>query len=235
MPVLRKRTLLLLVAALLCAAALFALAVLLAGRFTHTEVRIIATTALLGAFALVAYPAIALAEQRRAARLATTAGSLAALGAVAGTAAVWWPGPGTGKLAATGVAAALAFAQFAALHARRRRDDPVLVLRLYASSVATGAVLAGMVVVLAWAQPDSAGYGRALGSVAVLDALAVALQPVLARLRPPSAHYRLRLELTDEERAVVDVDAPDLAAAAASAIRDVERRGRHVVGVRLER
>lgn len=234
-PVIRKRTILLVVAALLCAAALFALAVLLFGSFTRTEGRIIGTTALLGGYALVGYPAVALREHRRATLLAAATGVLAVLGAAAATTAVWWPGSVTGRLAGTTLAVALAFAQFSLLHARRRDGDGRLIASLYASSIVTGSVLASMFVYLIWANPDSTAYARAVGSAAVLDALAVALQPVLGRLQPRSEHYRLCLELDDHETPVADIEAPDLAAAAATAIRDAERAGRHVVGLRLER
>jgi hypothetical protein len=70
-----------------------------------------------------------------------------------------------------------------------------------------------------------------LGSVIVLDALAVALQPVLARARPTEQAYPLRLSLAGAEVVERSVPAPDFAAAAAKAIRSEERAGRRVLGV----
>jgi hypothetical protein len=68
--------------------------------------------------------------------------------------------------------------------------------------------------------------------VIVLDVLAVALQPILARARPEATLVPLRLLLESGETRDVTVRAPDLAAAAASAIRQSEREGHRVV--RLE-
>jgi hypothetical protein len=87
--------------------------------------------------------------------------------------------------------------------------------------------------VLLWAEIDSERYGRALGALVVLDVLAVALQPTLARVRPKVTPFALRLVLDTGESVDVEVAASDLASAAARAIRDAERHGRRVSKLEL--
>jgi hypothetical protein len=83
----------------------------------------------------------------------------------------------------------------------------------------------------AWLELESSLYFRILGSVVVLDALAVALQPVLAWLRPAEHAYPLRLSLDAGDPVALTVTAPDFASAAAKAIRAEEGSGRRVRGV----
>jgi len=109
--VVRKRTLLLTVAGLLCAAAVYAIGVLAVGRFGSTQARIVGTTALLAAFSLLAFPAVVLTEQRRAPRLALATATVAGAGAVLAITALWWPGSVTGRAALTGAVAAAAVTQ----------------------------------------------------------------------------------------------------------------------------
>jgi hypothetical protein len=180
-----RRALLLAVAALLCAAALFAIGVLLVGHFGRTEARIVGTTAVLVAISLLALPSVVLAEHRRAPVLADAGLAAAAIAAVLAVTTIWTPGDLLGKLTATAVTAAAFGTQAAALLARQDPADPPVVHRLYLASLASALALGAMIVTLTWAQFDSPAYGRALGSVAILDALLVALQPLLARLRPP--------------------------------------------------
>ena len=228
-----RRTLLLVIAGLLCAAALFAIAVLLLGRFGPTEGRIVGTTAALAAIALLALPAIVLLEQQRWPRVALVNVAAATAAAVSAVIVIWWTGETQGQIATTAVVCAAATTQAAGLLARRRGSDPDVVGRLYPASLAAGAIVATMVVVLTWARIDSPGYGRVLGSFLVLDVLLVSLQPLLARLRPPCRHYVLRLTLSDGASPVAELDAPDAAAAAAQAIRAEERRGGHVTALRI--
>jgi hypothetical protein len=180
-----RRTLLLSVTALLCAAALYAIAIVLVGRFDETDGRILGTAFVIVAMSLLALPAVVLAERRRAFPLAEATIAGAVLAAALGVATVWSPGDPLGQLTATAVAATALGTQVTALIARRRDDDPPVVHHLFLASVASGLTLATLVVVLTWGQFDSPGYGRVLGAAAILDALLVALQPLLARLRPP--------------------------------------------------
>ncbi|MGZ4291350.1 MAG: hypothetical protein ACXVQQ_02015 [Gaiellaceae bacterium] len=181
----QRRTLLIAVAVLLCAAALFAIGVLLVGHFGRTEARILGTTAVLALMSLVALPAVMLIERRRALLFADVAAVTAAVAAGFAVATVWAPGDLLGKLTATVVTVAVLGTQAGALLARQGPGDPHIVHRLYLASLVTGSILAALIITLTWAQFESPGYGRVMGSLAILDALFVALQPLLARLRPP--------------------------------------------------
>jgi hypothetical protein len=121
-----------------------------------------------------------------------------------------------------------AAAQTAALVARRAEGDPILVRALFPLSCALALVLATMVSVAAWAELEDAVYFRILGSLAVLDLLTVALQPVLALARSPREVHHVRLVVDQGEEIDTDVEAVDFAAAASRAIRETERTGHRV-------
>jgi hypothetical protein len=227
-----KRVLLLAVAGLLSASALLAIGILLVGHFGETESRILATTALLAGYGLVGLPSTILLDQGRGRHLAYGGLALAAGAAALALAAVWTGGsPGLGKTLATVTVFALAAAQAAALTARGRTEDVISVRRLYALSCALAAVVAAMITALIWVT-HTQGFVRVLAALVVLDLLVVALQPILARARPAAGLHRLRLTVEDGETVELDVEAPDLAAAAAKAIRTLEQNGRRVL--RLE-
>ena len=229
-----RRTLLLGLAALMCAAALFAIAVLIVGRFGPTEARILATTGLLAAAGLLALPAVLLVEQARNRQVARLNALLAAVAGAVGTAAVWGQTDTLARAAGSAYVLAAAAAQAAGLLARSNAEDPPVVQRVFVASLATDAALAALIVTLIWSQVDSTAYARALGSVAVLDVLLVGLQPLLARIRPVSHHYQLWLMRTDGVATVRELDAVDHASAAARAIRDEERLGRRIRAVRFK-
>ena len=229
----RRQTLLLAIAFLLCAAALFAIVVLLVGRFGPTEARIVGTTAAIAGCSLLALPAVLLTERGRWPRLAALNAATAAATGVAAVLVIWWDGELFGKVASTALFVAAATTQASALLARSRPADPPVVRRLFAGSIVSGSVVAAMAVIVTWAQFDSPGYARLLGATVVLDVLLVALQPLLARLQPRSRHYVLELTLDDGGVPLVEVDAPEIAAAAAQAIRGQERRGAHVTALRV--
>jgi hypothetical protein len=125
----------------------------------------------------------------------------------------------------------VAAVQAAALALRRRDQDPGSVRWLFAASSGLVVVLAAMFTVLIWAEIDSQGYGRVFGALLVLDVLLAALQPVLARARPTETAYRLRVAVAPDETVELAVEATDLAAAAAKAIRTLERDGRRVLAL----
>jgi hypothetical protein len=160
--------------------------------------------------------------------------TLAMAGALLAVTAVWRGGPSVAHGNAVGTATAfiVASAQVSALVLRRSDRDRTLLRWLFAVSCLFAAVAATMFTVLLWAEFDSERYGRVLAAVVVLDILAVVLQPTLARARPNAITIRLRLLLESGEIRDMPVMAPDLAAAAAAAIRQSEREGHRVV--RLE-
>jgi hypothetical protein len=231
-PITGKRLVLLAVAGLLTAAAALAIGILLFGDFGSTEGRILATTALLAGYGLLALPAAILRDQRRAAGLTAVVVALAVTAASLATVAVWTEAADVlGKAIGTANGWLVAVAIPAALTARRREHDARVVRRLFAASAALAVVLALMFTVLLWAEIDSERYGRIFGALLVLNVLLVALQPILARARPSAIVHRLRVRVASNESIDLTVEAPDLAAAAAKAILSVERDGHRVLGL----
>lgn len=221
---------LLVVAVLLVVAAALAIGIVLFGDFGSTEGRILATTALLAAYGLAALPAAILRDRRRAEWLAAVVVVLAVAAAAATIATLWAHGTSDdmGKAVGTLNAWLVVSVQLAALTLRRRERDPRTVGLLFVSSSVVVVVLASMLAALLWAEIDSDGYGRAFGALLVFNVLLVALQPILARARPRGTSHRLRISVEPGEPIELTVEAPDLADAAARAIRTVERAGHRV-------
>ena len=225
-----KRLALLVVAAFLSAAAALAIGILLFGDFGATEGRILATTALLAGYGLLALPGAILRDQQRLAGLAVGVIVLAVLAAALGVVSVWQtePSDALGNAVGTLTAWLVAAAQVAALAARQGDHDPGWVRRLFAASTVLVVIVAAMFTALLWAELEREGFIRVFAALVVLDALLVALQPLFARTRPVGAVHRLRVATASGETIELHVEAPDLAAAAAKAIRTVEREGRRV-------
>lgn len=229
----RRRILLLVVAGLLSASALLAVGILLFGRFGRTEGRILGTTALLAGYALLALPGTILLDLRRLRPLGGAVVALALLGAALAVGLTWTSDPpeSLGNSVLTVTCFAVAAAQTSALAARRRARDPRSVRTLFVVSTALAFALAAFVTGVVWSSFDDEDVGRVIGAILVLDVLAVALQPLLARAQAERAPIRLQLRVESGERLELTVDAADLAAAAAKAIRATEREGRRVVAV----
>jgi hypothetical protein len=230
-----KQILVLAVAGLLSASALLAIVILLVGHFGETQGRIIGTTALLAGYGLLALPSTILVDQGRSRRLGAGSLVLAAAGASLALAALWSDDPpaALGKAVGTATAFALAAAQAAALAGRHRERDPASVRRLFVLSNVLAPGAAAMFTALLWLETGRESYARLLAALVVLDLLVVALQPLLARARPVAASYRLRMNVGLPDEATIEVEAPDLAAAVAKAIRAAEREGRRVRGLEV--
>lgn len=248
-----RRPLLLAVVAALSGSALVAIIGLVSGEFGDTQLRIILTTVSLALAGLLALPGTLLLDQRRlrllaAADLALTA---AALGAVLFLIwAQWEDASGAaGKAFVVSVAFAAAAGQASAVESRRAAADSRLLTGLAVLSHGTVVVVACMVAAAVLAEiDDNDAYYRALGAVAVTDFLFVTLRPVIRRFggapsapvqiicvleRPPERlpedGYRARADAPDVIECAVR--ARDFASAAATAIRELERRGVRVVRV----
>lgn len=232
-----KRLMLLAVAAVLSVAAALAIGILLFGNFGPTEQRILGTTFALGGYGILALPAAILRDQRRLKGLAAVVVVLAVVTAGVAVTSIWWghePPVGLGKSVGTGTAWLVVTAQVAALAARRTTRDSRAVRRLYVVSSVVAVVIAGMFTVLIWAQFEGGGFARIFGALIVLDVLLVALQPILSRARPAEIVHRLRVVVASGETVELAVEAPSLAAAAAKAIRTVERDGRRPLRIELD-
>ncbi|HZD86570.1 MAG TPA: hypothetical protein VE088_01030 [Gaiellaceae bacterium] len=180
----RRRILLLGVVALLCAAALLAIAILLLGRFGDTERRVMATTLLLAGYGVLSLPGAVLLDQGRRRMLAEWAIALAGAAAGLALASVWGFSDveAVGKSVGTATILAVAAAQAAGLSTRRAERDPPAVHRFFVASCVTAALAAAAAVTLLWLQPSGSVYARLLGAVVVLDLLLVALQPLTAAI-----------------------------------------------------
>jgi hypothetical protein len=224
-----RRLLLLGVAGFLSVSALLAVGILLFGRFGETEGRILATTALLAGFGVLALPGAVLVDLGRLPALAGAVLVLDAAAASLALVALWTDGgDALGRSFGTAMVLLLAAAQTAALAARRRAGDPRPVVLLFRASTALALCAACLAVAAIWAGVDGGALPRVFGSLVVLDLLAVALQPILARASAAPAPIHVRLTVESGEQVDLMLRAPDFAAAAAKAIREVEREGRRV-------
>ena len=228
-----RHAVLLAVAASLIGTALLAIAILLVGDFGATEGRILATTTLIAGYGLLAVPGGFLIDQQRGLSLAAASLVAAAAGLALAVTVVWWEDPpdAMGKALGTATVVALACAQTAALFARRRDQDSGTVRRLYVVSCVLAFTAAGMFAVGIWGGIEDPLYFRVLGSLAVLDLLVVALQPLLAMTRLSPRPFRLAVVVEPGERFETSVEAGDFAAAAAKAIRRAEKAGHQVLEV----
>ena len=220
-----RRVLLLGVAALLSLSALLAIGILVVGRFGSVEARILGSTALLAGFGLVALPAVMLLDKERARVLAYVAAALPAFAAVLALVVTWSrsDSEALGRSLGSATIVALAFAQLAAMTARRTERDDSLVRRLFAVSCGTGLLGAGVGVALLWIGPDNQRAPRLFGALLVLDLLLVALQPLLARARAGNVLRRITVVDASGDQLEFEVAARDVASAAARAIRSAEQ------------
>lgn len=230
-----KRRLLLGLAALLTVSALFAIAILVVGHFGRTEARILGTTGVLAACGVLALPGAILVEQGRAVRLAALLAVLAAAAAAVYLVLLWWSHApdAVGRAAGNAALLTLAVAQTASLTARMSGADPGVVRRLFAVSTVLALLVVAAASGLIWSGGGSPLVGRLLGAAVVLDALVVALQPILARTGREVPVHELLVTLAGGDVVTLRIEAPDLAAATAKAIRSLDRGDRGVEAIRV--
>jgi hypothetical protein len=224
-----KRLLLLALVVSLCATAAIAIGTLLFGDFGEAEGRILATTALISLYSLLALPGGILLDQRRLLPLAWLTFALALAGFALALVLVWGD-PGwepVGQLTLTLGAYLVACTQTAANASRRGVRDTRAVRTLFALSTVLVLVLATMVAAAVWREIDSETYWRVVAALAVANVLLTVLQPVLRRLAGPAERpsHRLRLTLSGGVVREVDLQARDFADAVARAVREAERDG----------
>jgi hypothetical protein len=209
----------------LCLTAAIAVVILLSGRFDETSWRILATTSAVSFFGLLGVPVGMLLERGRALALARISGALT-LAAFALTLAVIWRhwADGVGKTWGVVLTLAVAAAQAAVVEARRRDTDTPAISLLRGGSMLTGAALAVMGIAAILTEIDDGTYYRALGAVAVIDVLLLAIVAVLRRGVGPIAQAH-RIRINGE---LVEAPGRDFAAAVAAAIRTTESEGKTV-------
>ena len=215
-PTAGKRVLLLGVAVLLSLSALLAITILLAGHFGSVERRILASTMLLAAYGLVALPAAMLLDKARARVRRVRVRSFPAVAAALALVVTWSRSTRRRSVERLGRrrSSRSPSPNSAAMTARQRARDPILLRRLFALSCGTGVLAGACAVTLLWAEPDSQRGARFLGALLVLDLLLVALQPVLVRARAGAVVRRITVVLDSGEQSEIDVEASDLASAA---------------------
>lgn len=224
-----RRLVLLAVAVTMIAAAALAIGILLLGDFGGTEGRILLTTVILAAHGALAVPTAVLHDQGRLSWLALAGATLLAVNAVLNVAGIWADTDSEilGKVTGTAWTLTIATVATTGLVAWGGRH------RLLVPSIALAYLAASMTVFAIWAEPEQGIYFRLLGTVVVLTVLLMALQPLLLRARRERTARTLRLVDDTGETVDVVIEADSLAEAAARAIRDAERQGRHVRSVEL--
>ena len=218
----------------LTATALLAIGVLLLADFDETTWKIIATTALLSAFSLLAMPGAVLLDQNRDVWLGWLTLALAGWGLAHALFLLWAEEEAGVKFLITVVAFAGASTQASATTGRLRDDDSASVSALYLAGIGGSVLVAILVSFAAWQEIEDGTYYRSLAALVVAVLLVTLLQPILrrsARQGGPAPRYRLTITTRDGTALRRNVDAPDFAAAVASAIREVERSGATVVRV----
>lgn len=226
----RRKLLLTAIIGALCLTAAIAVVILLSGHFDQTAWRILATTSAVSFFGLLGVPVGMLLERGRALVLARLSAALT-LAAFALTLVVVWRHwtSGVGKTWGVVLTLAVAAAQAAVVEARRRDTDTPAIVLLTGASMLTGAALAVMGIAAILTEIEGDTYYRALGAVAVVDVLLLAVVAVLRRGAGPSAQAH-RMRINGE---LVEAPGRDFAAAVAAAIRTAEGAGKTVL--RIER
>jgi hypothetical protein len=172
----------------LCATAGLAIITLLFGEFDETAGRIVATTAFMSLYSLMALPGGSLLDRGTHSALGWATLLLCGVSFLLALNLVWanWDevGERDWKLLATATAFAGACAQASATTWRRRGDDSDALVRLYWTSLATGFGLAFLIVNAVWTEPEGEGYYRFLGALAVANLLVAVVQPIIRRMTP---------------------------------------------------
>jgi hypothetical protein len=207
----------------LCVTAVIAIGTLLFAEFDDTAGRILATTALLSLASLLSLPAGVLLDQRRAVPLAWATIAAAAAGFVLAMVVIWGD-PGEEWLSR------ITWTLWLGAGAGAQADVVTAVLRpgasrrlrvLNALSILLTSLLAALIAVAIWTEPDSDAFARAMGALAIAAVLTSLLQPILQRIeRPAPGGARLVLDLDEE---------PSEEAVAAA----VEALAHHGVGARV--
>ncbi len=235
-----RRILLRAVVAALSVTALVAISALIGGSFGDTEWKILATTSGFALASLFALRGTILLDQGIHRRLAWSVVVLSALAFVLLLNVVWvdsgdseW----TWKSLAIAAGLAGALGQIATSLARRRPTDPPSIRPLSAAAGVCALTVEVLIAFAAIDEIDAGGYYRFLAAVFVLDVLLVALESVVRRLgdKPAVApgHAAFVCVLADGRQIRREAREQDLPEAVASALRELNARGKHVRSIEL--
>jgi hypothetical protein len=226
-----RRLLLIATVTTLSLTALIAILALLTQDFGETQLRILATTGGFGLASLIAMRGTALLDQDRQVTLGKTVIGLSALAFLLELWIIWLDtdSEAAWKSYVCATAWAAALGQIAGMLARQRTSDPDSIGPLITGAGTCAVVLALMASFAALAEVDDPFYYELFGVAAVLDVLALALQPVVRRLgqpspaaprdRPAVAEGKFAVFLRDGRRLVYPADA-DLPTAVANSLRE---------------
>jgi hypothetical protein len=222
----------------LCLTAGLAIITLLFGEFDETAGRIVATTAFMSLYSLMALPGGSLLDRGTHAMLGWATLLLCSVSFLLALNLVWtnwddlreldW------KLLVTATAWAGACAQASATTWRRRPDDSDALVRLYWTSLVTGFGLAFVIVNAVWTEPDGDGYYRFLGALAVANLLVALVQPIIRRMSPAAPEVAPEPE-SDGYRVVFTLAAEPPLAAIREATKAFVSAGVKVEGVEHKR
>jgi hypothetical protein len=202
----------------LCVTAAIAIATLLVAEFDETARRILATTALLSLASLLSLPAGVLLDRRRAVPLAWATIGASAAGFALAMIVIWGirEDESLARLSWTFWLGAGAGAQASAVTSMLQPGDSRRLRVVSVLSILLASLLAALIALAVWVEPDVAAYFRATGAVAVAAVLTSLLQPILRRVEGPAARPR---EL------VLELDREPSEEAVAAAIEALERHG----------
>jgi hypothetical protein len=198
-----------------------AIGTLLFAEFDETAQQILATTGLLSLASLLSLPAGVLLDRRQLVPLAWGTIAAAALAFVLVMIAIWGERDEEtlARVIWTLWLTAGAGAQASTMTALLRPGDSRRLRIIYAVSILLTALLAALIGLAMWIEPDSEAYARATGALAVAAVLATLLQPILRRLAPP-------VERANE--LVLTLDSPPSEEAVAAAVEALEEHGSRV-------
>jgi hypothetical protein len=182
----------------LCATAGLAILTLLLGDFGEMSWRIVATTAFISLYSLMALPGGSLLDRGTHTVLGSAtllACGVALLLAMNLVWADWHDSSDTSwKLVGIATVIAGAFAQASATTWRRRPDDSATLVRLYGISLLTGPALALMIINALLNEVEDRTYYRFLGALAVANLLVTIVQPIIRRMAAAAAEEEPELD-----------------------------------------
>ena len=172
----------------LCATAGLAILTLLFGEFDETAGRIVATTAFISLYSLMALPGASLLDRGTNTLLGWATLLVCGVALLLAMNLVWGDWRDTSetswKLVAIGTVVAGAFAQASATTWRRRPDDSATLVRLYGLSLLTAPALALMIINALLNEVEDGTYYRFLGALVVANLLVAIVQPIIRRMAP---------------------------------------------------